>query len=207
MRALPDRSCVQCGGIYPAGTYSAHRLTHPAKISERPVISPESLSAVEAEVLQRLAASRMTVSAVKLAAEMFGDFDGKLLNHDVTFDFVEYILRGLNAAGLITYRLGVTLSVGETGTVEMVEGVSKDSVPVYIRVTDSGFRAIGYTTKVSVAGTRRSYRGEDAKHPGDGTDFRNQPFMAVGFGEIERCLLAEHLNRYPEHRFATPGGF
>jgi len=166
-----------------------------------------TLSAVEAEVLQRCAASRVTVSAVKLAAEMYGDFDGHLLNQDITFDLVEYILRDLNEQGYIVYRISPEMHLKDDGTIAWVDSVRhQKGVPIHIRVTDEGYKAIGYTTKAVDVSRRRSYRGENPLRDGDMSDFRNHGFVARAYGLIERCHIDEHLRRYPSHAF-TPGGF
>jgi DNA-directed RNA polymerase subunit RPC12/RpoP len=210
--------CADCGATglvtlgptpsrCPSCRVDRNRLAQ-GKVARPPSVTAEQLSAVEAEVLQRLAASRVTISAVKLAAEMAGDFDGHLLNHEISFELIQFILNGLNEQGLVVYRIAPQMFVTDAGATEWIETArSKHGVPVHIRVTEEGYAAIGYTTRAVTVGVRRSYRGEAPVRRGDPTDFRNQGFMAVAFGVIERCGLAEHLTRYPDHAYATPGGF
>lgn len=212
--------CARCGidaisglrGRIPRLCQACREKDRPVRVPVDPArviaLTTEALSVLEVEVLQRLAASRITTSAVKLAAEMYGDFDGHVLNQTITYELVQFVLDGLNRAGLIVYRLAPQMVILDDGRTEWIETASiRHGVPVHIRVTEEGFAAIGYTTRAVSVNSRRSYRGEAPLRPGDGTDFRNQPFMAVAFGAIERCGLVEHLTRYPDHSYATPGGF
>jgi len=170
--------------------------------------STESLSPLDVEILQRLAACRVTVSAVKLAAEMWEASERTTLGWgDASYDLVEYALRELNASGLVVYRIAPEMQITTDGTVWIESAKHSKGVPVHIRLTEEGFAAIGYTTRAVQVGNRRSYFGEAPVRPGDGTDFRNLGYMAVAFGPIERCDLQTHLSRYPDHRYSTPGGF
>ena len=137
------------------------------------------LAVLEAQVLGELCKAKVTASAVSMAADMP---DGGM-----DYQLAEFVMEGLNAMGLITYRLGAF------------------DVFVEIRVTKWGFEAMGYEWHSQI-GSAQSRMREGARHPGDRTDFRTHNHYAE-VTESHRCSLDEHLGEFPDHRYTTRGGF
>lgn len=144
------------------------------------------LAQIEIEVLLYLTRSKTCHSSVVLAADK-----------NMEWTLAEFILDGLNALGLCTYRLG------------------DRQVYNQIRLTDMGWKICGYEQVFHQAhgGLNRpgviypagpGYR--EGHYSNDMTDFRNQPFRAPKIGAIEKMSLSEHLAAYPEHRY-NKGGF
>jgi len=159
---------------------------------------PVHLTTLEATVLERLARSRVTPSATRFAI----DWDEDLRREQdlaVTYDLVEWLLKGLNERGLIVYRVGKWSNHSDSSTGDEVFVHTGWDVPTNIRVTDLGYRSIGYE-RHTIVGPRRSYSGEDPIRPGDTTDFRfYRPFSSYGCGTVVRWPdLASHLDDVPD---------
>lgn len=149
-------------------------------------MSSVDLTTIERDVLEALCAARVTRSSVMLAEELWSRPRSSLVDAD-PFGLLVVTLESLNERGLVTYVLR-----GVHGT-----------VPLDVRVTPEGYQACGYSTtshEVGRGGHLHHAVDDGARHPGDGTDFRNYQSHTVG-GAIERMPLAEHVVRYPEHAY------
>lgn len=141
-----------------------------------------NITPLEADLLNRLASSRVTRSAVKVAAEWWEQDREQGHPVAVTEELVNWLLKDLNERGFVVYRLGMY------------------DIPVDIRVTDEGYRAIGYVTRHAILmGSRRAYL-ETPSHPSDGTDFRNyKPFGSLGCSTVQRWPdRSSHLQDNPQ---------
>lgn len=148
-------------------------------------------------MLEECCESLVTSSSVILASDLY-ERGRTVVGHDPHW-IVTQALQHLNELGLVTYRVGETSrSMGkEGGTWQMWE------VPTQIRVTDVGYRTMGYVVEAVLArgiGGRYQHRSSDlaVRHPGDQTDFRTLDGATWG-GPIEREPLDQHLLHYPSH--------
>jgi len=153
----------------------------------------QSLTPHETDVLRVLSESLVTHSVVTLVADLWRTTDNWQ-----PFDcepLVSWALESLSDKGFVVY--------GETRITdyEWVEGHRQGhpttrNVPAHIRLTTKGWEAAGYPRMFHEAG-RRALRGMPGR-PGDMTDFKNQPFSALG-GPIEKEDFATHQDHYPHH--------
>lgn len=136
----------------------------------------DDLTGLERDVLEALAESRVTRSAVALAIGLYDR--GGISGLDPS-GLICWVIEGLGKYGLVNYTVG-----------------DRD-IPVDIRLTNDGWHAIGYTVQFTEVGHRRG--GKDTvRRIDDATDFRNFYPFAIG-GPIERMSLLEHVLVYPEH--------
>jgi hypothetical protein len=110
---------------------------------------------------------------------------GKLVDSLNAVPLLEMALQELNEAGLVVYSESPHHDHGQ--------------MPITrIRATADAFSMLGFMPPVKIVGAKYSRGSHASDHPGDGTDWRNQPPTTTG-GEIERLPLREHMERYWEH--------
>lgn len=148
----------------------------------------DDLGRIERDVLERLCASRVTRSHVRLALEMWDD--GHLRRHVDPTGLVRIALDALNERDYVVFNLGSPEH--DTG-----------DIATNIRVTPKGYRAAGYIEPMrAVVGTHAATRSHVPLHLGP-TDYRSLDEHTTG-GAIERMTLREHIDVYPDHRTIHP---
>lgn len=95
-----------------------------------------------------------------------------------------YVLDSLSSRNLVKFRL-----INPSGW-------SREEA-VDIRLTPDGWAMMGFPNKVIEVGTRSRHQAAP-EHRRDGTNYRNQPFKAIG-GAIETDTFAEHKQLFPQH--------
>lgn len=140
------------------------------------------LAPFDINLLDELCQARVTLSSVKLAADLWER--GALRGIGDPVGIIQWTLAHLNERGLVAYRL------------------STRGIPVEIRVTRAGYTACGY--KIAAREVGRMQRRYDPTqdggraHPGDPTDFHELAGETFG-GPILREPLEWHANNYPDH--------
>jgi hypothetical protein len=159
------------------------------------------LTQLDRDVIDSLARSRVTASAVTLAADLWRPLDhteGEPPRWSTMADptgMVTFILTGLADKGLVTYRLRPTHSAapGMFGRNPWV------GLPMQIRLTGDGWLVAGFPTIHGHVGHGSRHSRDMAKHQHDMTNYRNHHDAAIGVGPIETLTFAEHRAKYPDH--------
>lgn len=154
------------------------------------------LTSVERDVLGSLARSRVTASAVTVAADLWTEArDNAWGQSPDPTGLAVFVLQGLNERGLVTYvqRDGGYLREGEDGRHNPWSGL-----PMQIRLTHDGWAAAGFPITHGHVGHGSRHSRDNVKHTGDMTSYRNHHDTAVG-GPIEKEDFATHTDHYPDH--------
>jgi hypothetical protein len=147
------------------------------------------LTQVEQDVLRCLSESRVTASAVTLAADLWHTTDDWAA-WDVE-PLITWTVESLCAHGLVTY-------IERTALHESIDGTrSVRPLPASIRLTPAGWALMGYPNKSAQVGTR-DVHALPGRPTGDRTNYRNHQPTAVG-GPIEKEDFATHKDRFPHH--------
>jgi len=118
-------------------------------------------------------------SSVLIAIDL--DDLGKLTNRMAAVDLIQMSLIALNERGLVIYS------------------DSAHGLFTRIRATPDGYDAAGFPPPMKIVGASHSYGSNASDHPGDGTDWRNHSYYAIGIGPIERMPIREHIFAYWDH--------